>query len=86
MSEIGSLTYLVPYKSWRLITNGDAFGPGTANPELPDALYIGTAGNVVAVDVNGNSATFTAVPAGTVLPIQPRTATTVPAVTLALFR
>lgn len=86
MAEIGPLTSLAPYKAWRLINSGDAFGPGTAHPELPDALYIGTAGNVVAIDVNGNSATFTAVPAGTVLPIQPRTATTVPVATLALFR
>lgn len=33
-------------------------------------LYIGGAGDVVVEDYMGNSATFSAVPAGTILPIQ----------------
>lgn len=33
-------------------------------------VYVGGAGNVVAIDRDGNAVTFTAVPAGTVLPIR----------------
>jgi hypothetical protein len=33
------------------------------------ALYVGGAGNVTVTTLGGNSVTFTAVPAGTVLPI-----------------
>lgn len=36
-------------------------------PTLAVAIYVGGAGNVVADDVNGNTATFTAVPVGTTL-------------------
>lgn len=34
------------------------------------AVYVGGAGNIVAVDVDGNATTFTAVAAGTLLPIR----------------
>jgi hypothetical protein len=37
---------------------------------LPKGLYISGAGNVVCQNIDGTSATFTAVPAGTVLPIR----------------
>jgi hypothetical protein len=86
MAQIGWLTSSAPYKAWRAISNGDAFGPGTANPELPDAIYVGTTGTLVLVDVNGNSVSLLAATAGTILPLQPRTATTVTTGCLALFR
>lgn len=37
----------------------------------PCALYIGGAGDLVVIDVAGNTITFKAVPVGTVLPIRP---------------
>ena len=37
---------------------------------LTKALYVGGAGNLVAVSISGEVVTFTAVPAGTVLPIR----------------
>lgn len=40
--------------------------------ELTKAIYVGGAGNIVAVDWLNNTCTFTAVPAGTVLPIRVR--------------
>lgn len=36
------------------------------------AVYVGGAGNMVAVDADGTATTFTAVPAGTTLPIRVR--------------
>lgn len=48
-------------------------------PELVRGLYVGTGGDVVAVDGTGAVTTFRAVPTGTVLPIRAaaiRTATT----------
>lgn len=41
-------------------------------PVVPCALYVGGAGNVVAVKGDNTTVTFTGVPAGTVLPISCR--------------
>lgn len=52
---------------------------GADLPELVRGLYVGTGGDVVAVDGTGTVTTFRAVPTGTVLPIRTaavRTATT----------
>ena len=40
--------------------------------DLPIAIYVGGAGNVVVVNHDNSTATFVAVPAGTVLPVRPR--------------
>lgn len=40
--------------------------------DLTRAIYVGGAGNLVAVDVDGTATTFTAVAAGTILPIRCR--------------
>jgi hypothetical protein len=43
----------------------------------PKGVYVGGAGNLVCVfDGNGETVTFTAVPAGTFLPISPQAITT----------
>lgn len=67
----------IAYNQWVVITPSDtvsigesAAGDGKARP--PRAVYVGGAGNIVAVMGDGTTATFSAVPAGTVLPIQPR--------------
>ena len=41
----------------------------TGFTEAARGLYVGGAGNVVAVDRNGNAVTFVAVPAGAILPV-----------------
>ena len=38
----------------------------------PRGIYVGGAGDIVAVDEQGNTVTFTAVPVGTILPIRPK--------------
>lgn len=43
----------------------------TQNRRLTDAIYVGGAGNLVAVDMNGVTQTFTAV-AGEILPVSVR--------------
>lgn len=40
-------------------------------PEVPDALYVGGAGNIVAVALTGESDTIAAI-AGAILPIRPK--------------
>ncbi len=57
---------MVPNDSFRAVTPSDtlAIKGGPAR-----ALYVGGAGDVVAVNENGVAVTFAAVPAGTVLPI-----------------
>ena len=50
---------------------GNHHAPVTKSDETrfePSAIFVGGAGNVVALDVDGNSATYT-VPAGTILPV-----------------
>lgn len=55
-----------PAREYSVVTPHDT----TNLSKLSKALYIGGAGNVVAVDIDGNTCEFTAVPAGTVLPIR----------------
>lgn len=44
----------------------------SAQPRKPNGIYVGTAGSVVVkFEAAGPDVTFTAVPAGTLLPIQP---------------
>lgn len=55
-------------------------------PSLPKALYVNVTGDVVVHNLDGVSVTFTAVPAGTILPIRAKrllTATTATVIALA---
>lgn len=54
-----------PARDFRAVTPSDTVGFGHAR-----GLYVGGAGNVVAVSLSGNVVTFTGVPAGTTLDIQ----------------
>lgn len=57
---------VVPYNIFKAITASDSVDlPGGPT----DAVYIGVAGNLVAVDQNGTTCTF-AVVAGQILPIR----------------
>lgn len=62
----GALQEMVPNSSFRAVTPSDTLsiknGPARA-------LYIGGAGNVVAINENGAAVTFVGLAAGTVLPI-----------------
>jgi len=62
----GALQEMVPNSSFRAVTPSNTYaikgGPARA-------LYVGGAGNVAALNENGVVVTFTAVPAGAVLPI-----------------
>ena len=40
--------------------------------EIPKSLYVGTGGNLVAINAVGDAITFTNVPSGSVLPIRPK--------------
>jgi hypothetical protein len=65
------------YNKWVAITKSDTINIGEITADdghalLPDAIYVGGAGNVVAVASDGSTATFTGVTAGTVLLIQPK--------------
>ena len=57
---------------WKAITKSDSVNitNNLGNEEIPRAVWVGGAGVVAAVDVNGNVTNFTAV-AGSVLPISP---------------
>jgi len=55
-----------PAKSAAAITASDA----TDITDTPRAIYVGGAGNIAAVMATGEVVTFTAVPAGTILPIR----------------
>lgn len=59
--------YLGPGYKFAAITKSDA-----DDIPLTRAVYVGGAGNVVAVDADGTATTFTAVPAGTTLNIAVR--------------
>jgi hypothetical protein len=64
------------YNKWVAITKSDTINIGEitaddGNALLPDAVYVGGAGNIVAVSSDGATATFTAV-AGATLLIQPK--------------
>jgi hypothetical protein len=64
------------YNKWVAITKSDTINIGEitaddGNALLPMAVYVGGAGNVVAVASNGATATFTAV-AGSTLLIRPK--------------
>lgn len=65
------------YNKWVAITKSDTINIGETAADdghalLPSAIYVGGAGNVVAVAQDGSTATFTAVTAGTVLLVQPK--------------
>ncbi len=66
LSIPGALQEMVPNNSFRAVTPSDtiAIKGGPAR-----SLYVGGAGNLVANNENGVAVTFTAVPAGSVLPI-----------------
>ena len=81
------------YNKWLAITKSDtvAIGETTAgdgNAVVPDAIFVGGAGNVVAVSESGDTVTFTAVAGSTIL-IRPKrgnsTSTTATAM-VALFQ
>jgi hypothetical protein len=65
-STVGVVREMVPDTSFRAVTKSDtvniASGPARA-------LYVGGAGNLVAINENDVAVTFVAVPAGTILPI-----------------
>lgn len=62
-----------------------AVTPGSNSIRTTRALYVGTAGDVTVTMASGNSVTFSAVPAGTILPVQASKVTAAPANTLALY-
>ncbi|MGA1074959.1 MAG: spike base protein, RCAP_Rcc01079 family, partial [Ilumatobacteraceae bacterium] len=64
-SEAGSLHVSIVYEA---VTPSDS----TDLTTLARAIYVGGAGNVVAVQHDGPAGKFTGVPAGTVLPIAVR--------------
>ena len=66
MSIPGALQEMVPNSSFRAVTPSDTH-PIKGGPAR--ALYVGGAGNVVALNENGVAVTFVGVPAGAVLPI-----------------
>ena len=55
-----------PASGWRSITKSDS----TALDDIR-GLYVGGAGNVALEGEDGESVTFSAVPAGTILPVSP---------------
>lgn len=63
-----------PAANFEAVTPSDTddFNATTPRAGLTRALYVGGAGNVVAVREDGTAVTFTGVPAGTVLPIRCR--------------
>jgi hypothetical protein len=63
--EVGNLNVSITYEA---VTPSDSVDLTT----LARAIYVGGAGNVVAVQHDGTAVTFTGVPAGTVLPIAVR--------------
>jgi len=64
MAGRGSIQPDGPAYTFEAVTPHDS-----TNFKLCRSLYVGGAGNVVAVDNDGNAVTFTGVPAGAILPI-----------------
>lgn len=66
----------LPFTSGAAITPSDtvsiAAPQGVDPTRKPDAIFVGGAGNVVAVFPSGLKLTFNLVPAGTILPIAPK--------------
>ena len=60
-----------PARNFAAVTKSDTvnFGPASA-PTLTRGLYVGGTGDVVAVAEDDSTVTFTAVPAGAILPIR----------------
>lgn len=56
-----------PGRCWKAITPSDTVDI----PDRPRALYVGTGGNISAIDQNGNTVTFSNVLGGAFLPIGP---------------
>jgi len=52
-----------------IATSVAAVTPHDTNPNVYNALWVGGTGNVAVECANGSTATFTAVPAGVVLPV-----------------
>lgn len=71
-----------PSGRWEPVTKSDS-----TILDLPRALYVGTAGNVVVQGVDDTTRTFVNVPAGSILPIRPKRvmAATTAADILAMF-
>ena len=79
-----STTILTPYRAAAAVTPSDS-----ADIPVTDALYIGGAGAVVVITVNGDTVTFSAVPVGTILPIaasRVKSTSTTATLILALYR
>ena len=57
----------VPSRDFVAVTPHDT----TNFTHIPRAIYVGTTGNVAAVDSDGTAVTFVGVPAGAFLPIRP---------------
>jgi hypothetical protein len=66
--DMGSIT---PSDTFVAVTPSDATAISAALGETK-GLYVGGAGNVVCIDCTNTAVTFTAVPAGTVLPVRTR--------------
>ena len=58
------------YLDARLVTKSDTSTFESATGGKFDALYIGVAGNVAIRTMSGKVVTFTAVPVGSILPVQ----------------
>lgn len=61
---MGPISGIECAKRYVAVTKSDTVGYSPAR-----ALYVGTTGDVVAVDTDGNTCTFTGVPGGTILPV-----------------
>lgn len=55
-------------RRWAAVTPHDS----TNFTELPKAIYVGGTGDIVAVGSDDATATFKAIPVGTILPIRPK--------------
>jgi hypothetical protein len=60
---------IIPYNYARTITKSDTVDIPSVNNELMTAIYVGGAGNIVAVYKDGSTQTFTGLLAGAIYPI-----------------